>query len=72
MNQKSLTIAVALAAAALVATLATTPMAYAGGDGQDSKTETNLKGKCKDSQSGHGNIQACIPINVFIPADVLG
>ena len=79
MNQKSLAIAVALAAAALVATIATTPLSYAeekeydehGVDGQESETETNLKGKCKNNQSGQGNLQACIPINLFIPADLI-
>jgi hypothetical protein len=78
LNQKSLTIAVALAAAALVATIATAPMAYAeedddhGKDGQKSETNTELKGKCKDNQSGQGNIQLCIPINAFVPVDVIG
>jgi hypothetical protein len=53
MNQKSIAIAAVLMAAALTGLFATSPMAaYAGGDGDESETNTDQSVKQKNTGSG--------------------
>jgi hypothetical protein len=53
MNQKTIAIAAVLMAAALTGLFATSPMAaYAGGDGDESETNTDQSVKQKNTGSG--------------------
>jgi hypothetical protein len=53
MNQKMLSIAAIITAAALTGIFSTTPMAaYAGGDGDESETNTDQSVKQKNTGSG--------------------
>jgi hypothetical protein len=77
MNNKLIPIAVVLATAALLATVATTPFAYAEGDGHykrgagDQRSETNeeLKSEGDCNFSGKGNTCLQIPINIEAVVD---
>jgi hypothetical protein len=60
MNQKTIAMTAVLMAAALTATFATSPLAYAGGDGGDeSETSTEQEVKQKNVGSGNSNNNNC-------------
>jgi hypothetical protein len=52
MNQKAIAIAAVIMAAALTGLFATSPLAYAGGDGDESETSTDQSVKQKNTGSG--------------------
>jgi hypothetical protein len=59
MNQKTIAMAAVLMTAALTAVFATSPLAYAGGDGDSSETSTDQSVKQKNVGSGDSNNNNC-------------
>jgi hypothetical protein len=59
MNQKTIAMAAVLMAAVLTAIFATSPLAYAGGDGDSSETSTDQEVKQKNVGSGDSNNNNC-------------
>ena len=59
MNQRTIAIAAVLMAAALTGLFATSPLAYAGGDGDESETSTDQSVKQKNTGSGDSQNNNC-------------
>jgi hypothetical protein len=59
MNQRTIAIAAVLMAAALTGIFATSPLAYAGGDGDESETSTDQSVKQKNTGSGDSQNNNC-------------
>jgi hypothetical protein len=71
MNTKMLTVAAIVIAAALTGMFATSPLAYAGGDGDSSETNTDQSVKQKNDGSGYAQQNNCAS-NGIDDSDAIG